>query len=385
MITANQQLKVLDFGLAKVFLSEAVKSPSTLEEDLSTQLLTQPGLILGTISYFSPEQAQGKLVDHRSDIFSLGIILYEMSTGRHPFPGENAAAKISSILRDAPAPFGDHDAPWLRHMRPVLENCLEKDPERRYQQVSDIVDDFIRLQGEPTAASVETRGTEDLVRRGREALAQHFWSKAFKLLQQADADSELSPDDLQHLAEAAWWTGRTDECCRLLERAYAGHLQAERPRRAAMISVKLAEMFHHKAARSVSTGWLKRAERLLENDQDVAEYGYLLRFKTVLAFEVDSDAESALSLAKQCFDIAKRAEDKNLLVLSIQDQGRVLVSQGQLAEGMALLDEAIERPTIGGLESGARRPGFGVSPMWTRRSRVYVRCIGQRSCVSGEL
>src|SRR4029453_6563655 len=121
---------------------------------------------------------------------------------------------------------------------------------------------------------------------------------------------------------------KTDDCCHLLERAYAGHLRAGQPRRAALMSVKLAELFHHKAARSVSRGWLKRAERLLENAEDVVEYGYLVRFKTLLSFEVDGDAEAALRLAKTCFDIASRAGDENLLTLSIQDQGRVLVAQG---------------------------------------------------------
>ena len=297
MITGEQRLKVLDFGLAKVSLNEAGKSPSSEQEDHTTRLHTQPGLILGTISYLSPEQAQGKPVDHRSDIFSLGIILHEMSAGRHPFPGESAAEIISSILRDAPPPIGDQEARWLLHLRPVIERCLEKDPARRYQQVSDIVGDLMSLREEPTAF-VETRNAEDLVQEGREALLRHSWSKAFECLQRADAAANLSPNDLEQFAEAAWWTGKTDDCCHLLERAYAGHLRAGQPRRAALMSVKLAELFYHKAARSVSRGWLKRAERLLENAEDVVEYGYLLRFKTLLSFEVDGDAEAALRLAK---------------------------------------------------------------------------------------
>src|SRR5262245_14034946 len=101
MITSDQRLKVLDFGLAKVGAAEG--SP-TLLGDFSTRI-TQPGSILGTIAYLSPGQAQWKEVDHRSDIFSLGIILHEMSLGRHPFPGGSAAEIISSILRDAPAPI----------------------------------------------------------------------------------------------------------------------------------------------------------------------------------------------------------------------------------------------------------------------------------------
>ena len=76
MITGEQRLKVLDFGLAKVSPDKAAQSPSSEHADHTTRLHTQPGLIMGTISYLSPEQAQGKPVDHRSDIFSLGIILH---------------------------------------------------------------------------------------------------------------------------------------------------------------------------------------------------------------------------------------------------------------------------------------------------------------------
>ena len=349
VITGEQRLKVLDFGLAKVSPDKAAQSPSSEHADHTTRLHTQPGLIMGTISYLSPEQAQGKPVDHRSDIFSLGIILHEMSLGRHPFPGESAAEIISSILRDAPPPIADRGAPWLVHIRPIIERCLEKDPVRRYQQVSDIVGDLMSLREESTA-SLQARQPEDLVQEGREALRRHSWSKAFECLERANALGELSPEDLEQFAEAAWWTGKIDQCCQLLERAYAGHLRRGQPRRAALTSVKLAELFHHKAARSVSRGWLKRAERLLENAEDVVEYGYLLRFKTLLSFEVEGDAEAALQLAKQSFDIASRAGDENLLTLSIQDQGRILVAQGHLAEGMALLDEAMVTALSGELD-----------------------------------
>lgn len=347
MITGDQRLKVLDFGIAKVFPGET-SSSSSGQKDFSTQLFTQPGLIMGTIAYLSPEQAQGQPIDHRSDIFNLGIVLYQMGTCRHPFPGENAATIITSILRDAPAPIGENEAPWLRRMRRIIERCLEKNPEQRYQQVSDIIDDLQGLQGDATAY-IGARGTEDLLQAGREALCRHSWSKALQCLLRADEEAELSPGDLEHLAEAAWWTGRMDVCCQQLERAYAGYLRDKQPHRAALMAVKLADTFYHRAARSVSAAWLKRAERLLENAEDAVEYGYLVRFKTVLAIEVEGNSQSALSLAKQSFDIGNRAEDKNLLVLSTQDQGRVLVNQGRLSEGMALLDEAMATAMSGEL------------------------------------
>ena len=120
-----------------------------------------------------------------------------MSAGRHPFPGESAAEIISSILRDAPAPIADRETPWLLRIRPIIERCLEKDPVRRYQQVSDIVGDLMTLREEPTAF-VETRSAEDLVQEGREALLRHSWSKAFECLQRADAAANLSPN--------GWWS-----------------------------------------------------------------------------------------------------------------------------------------------------------------------------------
>src|SRR5262249_15986944 len=92
---------------------------------------------------------------------------------------------------------------------------------------------------------------------------------------------------------------------------------------------------------SVSSGWLKRAERLLENEKSSVEYGYLLRFKTVLALELERDTDSALKFARQSFEIGNVAHDKDLVALSTQDQGRILVDQGCVPEGMALLDEAM--------------------------------------------
>jgi hypothetical protein len=135
--------------------------------------------------------------------------------------------------------------------------------------MSEIVADLTNPRKPPLVVT-EIRPAEDLVQAGREALSRHSWSKAFEYLQRASAAGELTPEDLEQFAEAAWWTGKTDRCCQLLERAYAGHLRAGQPRRAALTSVKLAELFYHKAARSVSGGWLKRAERLLVNAEDAA-------------------------------------------------------------------------------------------------------------------
>jgi non-specific serine/threonine protein kinase len=99
MVTAKGRLKVLDFGLAKIFGSE---SGDLHDEELVTEAQTQEGLVMGTIPYMSPEQVQAKRVDQRTDIFSLGIILYEMASGHRPFEGTSSAELISSILREKP-------------------------------------------------------------------------------------------------------------------------------------------------------------------------------------------------------------------------------------------------------------------------------------------
>jgi tetratricopeptide (TPR) repeat protein len=337
IVGADGRLKVLDFGLAKVLPGEGGSPALPLEERGFAAGLTEPGMVLGTVSYLSPEQARAKPVDQRSDIFSLGVMLHEMATGQRPFSGRSPLEVISSILRDPPAPFAEGTPAWVVSLRPVIDRCLEKEPERRYQRVSELLDDLLAFRDRPTDSPGAVGSAEDSARMGREALKDHAWSEAFAYFSRADSEGGLSSEDLLRLAEAAFWTGKLDDSFRFLERAYAGHVREGHPRRAALVAVKLADLSRNRRANSASMGWLKRAERLLEGAEDTVEYGYLLQFKTPL----EKDPEAALRLAQQTFDIARRSGDANLEALSLQDQGRALVLQGKVSEGMALLDEAI--------------------------------------------
>ena len=142
MLTPDGRLKVLDFGLAKLRY-DADDSDRTTKE---TQSVTQDGRIVGTVAYMSPEQAQGLPLDHRSDIFTLGILLYEMATGERPFRGNTNLSVLSSILKDAPRPVSELRDDIPKPLARMIQRALEKRTEDRYQSTSDLRRDLEDLK-----------------------------------------------------------------------------------------------------------------------------------------------------------------------------------------------------------------------------------------------
>ena len=143
MLSEEGRLKVLDFGLAKLL----EQAPS--EEDDKTMGMdadTAEGHVMGTVSYMSPEQVEGKAVDARSDIFSLGILFYEMLTGERPFAGDSNASTISAILRDTPPPVNEVREHLPNHLGRIIRRCLAKEPDRRYQTSLDLRNDLQELK-----------------------------------------------------------------------------------------------------------------------------------------------------------------------------------------------------------------------------------------------
>jgi len=159
-VTRDGQVKILDFGLAKRSAESVSVSRATLRSAGSTRTLplTATGVIVGTLAYMSPEQVVGEEVDARSDIFSLGIVLYEMATGQPPFRGKTAAGIMGSILTESPAKPSILNAAIPARLDRVVLMALEKDREARYQSVARLSADLEEWQrSEAAAASLRTR------------------------------------------------------------------------------------------------------------------------------------------------------------------------------------------------------------------------------------
>ncbi len=164
LVGEDGRLKVLDFGLAKLLAESADPMSAT---QLPTEAETQEGKILGTVSYMSPEQAEGKPVDARSDIFSLGVLLYQMATGQRPFRGDTPISTISSILRDTPDSILDLNRTLPRHLGRIVNRCLAKDPDRRYQTAIDLRNDLEVLAEEVQSGEAMAEIPAGRVRSGR--------------------------------------------------------------------------------------------------------------------------------------------------------------------------------------------------------------------------
>jgi eukaryotic-like serine/threonine-protein kinase len=158
MMTSDGRVKVLDFGVAKLRDLEVAAAAEDLTR-APTHQLTGEGKIIGTIAYMSPEQAEGKAVDPRSDIFSLGVLLHEMVTGDRPFKGDTNVSIISSILKDTPAPVTDINPALPADLARIVRRCLAKDPGRRYQSAADLRNELedLKQDVESGVSAVVTR------------------------------------------------------------------------------------------------------------------------------------------------------------------------------------------------------------------------------------
>ncbi|HVS21054.1 MAG TPA: protein kinase, partial [Pyrinomonadaceae bacterium] len=167
IITSRGQAKVMDFGLAKL-----IQTAAGADSQVDTEtMLTGRGAIPGTVPYMSPEQLRGESLDARSDIFSFGVLLYEMLSGRQPFVCESATATISAILTDEPPSLASSRADVSEDLQRIVRKCLEKDRDSRYQSTRELVVDLRNLQRDSASSSAPKRADPHRRRKSIDSVA----------------------------------------------------------------------------------------------------------------------------------------------------------------------------------------------------------------------
>ena len=144
-VTEGGEIKVLDFGLAKLFLPVASKATSTELAETAT-MSTDAGLLLGTVEYMAPEQIEGEPVDPRTDLYALGLVLYELATGRNPFIGRSPTSTIANILKESAPPIAQQNPVAPPELGRILQKCLRKRMDERYASARDLSADLITLR-----------------------------------------------------------------------------------------------------------------------------------------------------------------------------------------------------------------------------------------------
>jgi serine/threonine protein kinase/Tol biopolymer transport system component len=227
------RVKVLDFGLAKLAEAPVAAAAATA---LPTAPITDEGRIVGTVAYMSPEQAEGKPVDARSDLFSLGVVLYEMATGRRPFTGDTSISIISSIIKDTPKSVTEVNAALPRDLGRIVRRALVKDPTRRYQTAADLRNDLEELKASLDSGELSTASAPPAAAHRRQAQAWRWFALGLALVaivvvvlnrfsRRADQPQAVAAPQMQMLALTS--TGNASRAVLSPDGKYVVYIQQE--------------------------------------------------------------------------------------------------------------------------------------------------------------
>jgi tRNA A-37 threonylcarbamoyl transferase component Bud32/tetratricopeptide (TPR) repeat protein len=334
-----------DFGVAKPL------------DPLADARLTSHGLIVGTPTYMAPEQAAADPgADHRADLYALGVMGYELLVGEPPFADLPLGALLAAHAVREPEPVEQRRPDVPTHLADAIARCLRKEPADRWGSAEELLSALepsgtLSTSTPSVLRPLATSGADGVrhLERGRDAFGRFAWRDAVHGLTAAGETMELEAEDLERLGEAAWWVSDSPAALRARERSYRSYLQRGELASAARVALALAEDYFHRLARSVGHGWLRRAERHLEEVPEAPELGWLSRIQMQLALESGQSPEAALALADRTLEIARRVGDTDLEALALQDRGRILVSLGRVDEGMGLIEEAMTAASAGEL------------------------------------
>ena len=217
-VTARGQSKILDFGLAKTIEPGRVATDASATADamISEEHLTSPGTAIGTIAYMSPEQARGRALDARSDLFSFGVVLYEMSTGKVAFGGNTSAEIFDGILNRAPAAPAELNAKVPAKLDEIISKSLEKEPTLRYQHAADLRADLQRLKRDTDTSRLAMQSSVGSAGKSSTAAGGSGATKIAAASTEADSDGRskmfgytakiaIAAVALVVIAAGVWW------------------------------------------------------------------------------------------------------------------------------------------------------------------------------------
>ena len=191
--------------------------------------------------------------------------------------------------------------------------------------------------------------------RGLEAMAKHDWGQAYGLLRSLLAQSDARPDHLESLMEASWWVGQIDDSITAGERAVGRYMSAGENVAAARVAIQVAETYGQRLQRSIASGWIRRAGRLLEGTEISPELGHLRRLEATLASGSEGGLDHAIELAGEVQAIGVSTGNRDLEMLGLHDRGRFAAYLGDVDTGMALMEDALVSAVAG--ELGPRTTG----------------------------